>query len=186
MKRNHLSISLLAVALLLLDPRTALTQQQVLVYGDMNYPPYSFESEGKPKGIYVDILRSVFAKMPGYDVTMKMTPWKRGLKYVESGEGVAMFPPYYVKERTPWMDLSEPILSEQVVIFGTEESLGDKSVWPEDFFGFKLGLNSGYDPTAMGGAEFAAAAPPEKSSFWSRTLPRAICVSWKPAEYNST
>ena len=63
----------------------SLSKQEVLVYGDINYPPYSFEDEGQPKGIYVDILRSAFAKMRDYDVTIKMIPWKRGLEYIKKG-----------------------------------------------------------------------------------------------------
>ena len=55
------------------------------------------------------------------------------------------------------MALSEPILQEQVVVFGKEEDLRGRAKWPQDFFDSKLGLNSGYDPTAMGGVAFAEA-----------------------------
>ena len=137
-------------AVLFLIPGAGEPQQQVVIYGDINYPPYSFAEEGQPRGIYTDVLRSVFARMPGYDVTIKMIPWKRGLQYVQDGHGVALFPPYYVKEREPWMMLSEPILEEQVVPFGNEENLEGKSDWPGDFFGHRIGLNGGYDVGAMG------------------------------------
>ena len=69
------------IAILLISAPT-LAKQEVLVYGDINYPPYSFEEDGKPKGIYVDILKAAFAHMPDYDVTIKMIPWKRGLEYI--------------------------------------------------------------------------------------------------------
>jgi len=144
------------LSLLLLNS-AALGDQPVTIYGDINYPPYSFEEEGRPKGIYVNILGAVFARMPDYDVEIKMIPWKRGLEYVKKGEAVAVFPPYYVEERIPWMSHSEPILSEEVVVFGNEENLRGKTEWPDDFLGSKIGLNTGYDPAVMGGTAFAKA-----------------------------
>ena len=153
---------MLLIASLLLTSGVSQAKQQVLIYGDINYPPYSFEENGQPKGIYVSILRAVFSKMPDYEVTMEMIPWKRGLEYVKKGEAIAIFPPYYVEERTSWMILSEPILDEPVVIFGKKENLRSKVNWPEDFYGTRIGLNSGYDPVAMGGIEFAAACKSTK------------------------
>ncbi len=155
--RRTRTILWLILAAVAMAPAIARPQQSVVVYGDVNYPPYSFAVDGQPQGLYVDILRAVFARMTGYDVTIVMVPWKRGLQYVEEGEGIALFPPYYVAARTPWMALSEPILEEQVALFSTADNLEGRDEWPDDFFGAKIGLNSGYDVEAMGGAAFAAA-----------------------------
>ncbi len=156
MKRN--AIVFLAVGLLLL-PLIANAAEKVLIYGDDGYPPYSYlDNDGKtPKGIYVEILRQAFTKMPEYEVEIKLYPWKRGLDMIQTGKGLAMFPPYFSEERESWMNLSEPILAERVMVFGTAEKLKGKSKWPEDFYGTKIGLNAGFNPLSMGGKGFAEA-----------------------------
>ncbi|SON53024.1 substrate-binding periplasmic protein [Vibrio tapetis] len=134
-----------------------LASQNVVIYGDDNYPPYSYIENGEPKGIYVDILRLVFSEMDDYTVTIRMVPWKRGLRYIEQGKGFALFPPYYTEKRDPWMLFSESILREEVVVFGKPNKLIGKRNWPEDFHGTVIGLNRGYNPYSMGGHEFGEA-----------------------------
>ncbi|MDN3683072.1 transporter substrate-binding domain-containing protein [Vibrio tapetis subsp. quintayensis] len=148
--------------LLLLIAMTALSFrvhaiQNVNIYGDDNYPPYSYSENGEPKGIYVDILREVFSDMLEFEVTIRMVPWKRGLRYIEQGKGFALFPPYYTEKRDPWMLFSESILKEEVVVFGKSEKLISKNNWPEDFYGTVIGLNRGYNPYSMGGHAFGEA-----------------------------
>ena len=123
----------LVLAIVLFGQSIVSAKQQMTIYGDGNYPPYSYEEDGQPKGIYVEILKSAFSKMTDYDVTINMVPWTRGLLYVKNGDVAALFPPYYVEERDPWMLFSEPILEEQVVIFGKSKNLKGKTKWPEDF-----------------------------------------------------
>ena len=55
------------------------------------------------------------------------------------------------------MLFSEPILEEQVVIFGKAETLVERKKWPEDFLGLRAGMNSGFSLTALGGDRFAQA-----------------------------
>lgn len=156
MKRNPL---ILAVLGLLLFPFSAGAAEKVTIYGDDGYPPYSYldSATNTPKGIYVEILQRAFAKMPEYEVEIKLYPWKRGLDMIQTGKGLAMFPPYFSEERSSWMDLSEPILAERIMVFGTAEKLKGKSKWPEDFYGSKIGLNAGFNPLSMGGKGFAEA-----------------------------
>jgi polar amino acid transport system substrate-binding protein len=135
----------------------SLVAEEITIYGDEGYPPYSYAAENQPKGIYVEILRSAFKQMPDYTVTIKMVPWKRALDYIKKGEGMAVFPPYHVEGRASWMDLSEPILEEQVVVFGTSEKLRGKRFWPDDFYGSRIAMNTGFDLAALGGPIFARA-----------------------------
>ncbi len=132
-------------------------RQSVVIYGDDNYPPYSYLELGEPKGIYVDILQLIFSDMAEFDVTIRMVPWKRGLRYIEQGKGFALFPPYYTAKRDPWMLFSESILKEEVVVFGKASKLVGRDNWPEDFHGTVVGLNRGYNPFSMGGDQFGEA-----------------------------
>jgi len=149
-------LSLVAL-LVLLSSEYGLARQKVEVYGDDNYRPYSYIENGKPQGIYVDVLKLAFSRMPDYQVTIKMLPWKRGIKYIKEGKGFALFPPYYTEKRDSWMLFSETILKEQVVVFGLPEALLGRTKWPEDYYGTKIGLTRGYNPYSMGGFEFGEA-----------------------------
>jgi len=151
--------TVLFVALSSLIVSASYAVQDVVIYGDDSYPPYSFldKDSKSPKGIYVDILNKAFLKMPDYNVKISMIPWKRGINYVKTGKGVAIFPPYYSEERVPWMNYSEPLLAEKVIVFSTEKILKGKQKWPDDFFGLRGGINLGFSVISMGGKSFADA-----------------------------
>ncbi|SMG26202.1 substrate-binding periplasmic protein [Dethiosulfovibrio salsuginis] len=137
------SLSIVAVMVLALFAGSAWASQKVVVYGDNGYPPYSYGEGRDVKGIYVDILKEAFSKMEGYDVEIKVLPWKRLMAELESGKIVAGFPPYKVAAR-PWMVYSEPILQENVVAFGLKSKVEGKNNWPEDFYSSRVGLNHGF------------------------------------------
>jgi len=127
--------------------------QVVKIFGDSNYPPYSYIENGKAKGIYVDIIKLVFEKIPEYDLELNMTAWKRAISMTKSGKIVGFFPPYYSKKRTAWTNFSISILGETSSVFAKENVLKGKKRFPEDFFGLTVCLNRGF--TLMtGGEEF--------------------------------
>lgn len=57
----------------------------VVIYGDENYPPYSYVENGIFKGIYTEIIREAAKEIEGYNVELKPVPWRRGLKLIENG-----------------------------------------------------------------------------------------------------
>ena len=118
----------------------------VTIYADAGYPPYSFVEAGEAAGIYTRIMRQAFARMPKYQVTIEPVPWKRGLAFIESGRGLAIYPPYYRPQERPWMrPYSEPVLEETLVVMCRDEVLAQpRPVWPDDYFGLVVGSNSGY------------------------------------------
>ena len=127
---------------------------KVLVYGDDSYPPYSYGENGVAKGIYSDILRRVFEEMPGYDVKLVPIPWKRGLKMLKVGQGLALYPPYYYPDKRVYISpYSKPILDEEVVVFCHPDSVKERSLnnWPSDYLGLTVGVNEAF---ALGGTQF--------------------------------
>lgn len=119
----------------------------VTVLCDANYPPYSYAENGEAKGLYSDILRAAFARMPAYRVKISPTPWPRGLAALENGTAFALFPPYYRPLERPWMDYSKPILEETVVAFiradlGQQRAIDD---FPNAYAGLRIGLNRGFN-----------------------------------------
>lgn len=125
----------------------------VVVYSDDAYPPYSYAEKGQARGIYAEIFRKAFAQMPEYHVEIKPVPWKRGLKMLESGEGFALFPPYFRPQERPYMKYSTPVLSESVAVFcgAAIAERVERKRWPEDFYGLRFGINAGF---SLGGDSF--------------------------------
>ena len=57
----------------------------VVIYGDDDYPPYSYVENGQLKGIYTQIVREAVQAMPQYAVQLRPVPWKRGLLMLQTG-----------------------------------------------------------------------------------------------------
>lgn len=127
--------------------------QVVELSGDKGYPPYSYSEDGKAKGVYVDVIKIAFGKMPKYDVKFNMIAWKRAIAMTKNGKTVGFFPPYYSDERTKWTKFSESILGESSAVFAQNKTLKNKIRFPEDFYGLTVCLNRGF--TLMtGGTKF--------------------------------
>lgn len=131
--------------------------QTVEISGDKAYPPYSYFEKGEAKGVYVDVIKAAFEKMPDYEVKFNMVAWKRAIALIKSGKTVGFFPPFYNEERTAWTKFSEPILKETTVVFAKEETISGKVKFPEDFYGMKACLNRGFSPLNIGGEGFVKA-----------------------------
>ncbi|WDP89461.1 MAG: transporter substrate-binding domain-containing protein [Desulfobacter sp.] len=125
-------------------PATA-SAQDVVIYCDNNYAPYSYAESGKAAGIYTEIFAKAFARMNGYAVTIKPVPWKRGVKLMEDGKGFALYPPYYRPKARPFMDYPVPVLDEGYSVLTSKAFAGGGSkTWPDDFAGKKIGINAGF------------------------------------------
>ena len=98
MMRHAARLTLLSL-LLWANAVAADAPTKITVIGDQSYPPFSFLDEGKPSGIYVDILTKVFAQLPEYDIDIMMMPWRRGLAEIKNSRALAIFPPYYFPKR---------------------------------------------------------------------------------------
>jgi polar amino acid transport system substrate-binding protein len=144
--------------------RTAVT-----IYGDDNYPPYSYMENGRQKGIYYELLQAAFARMPEYAVTIQLVPWKRGLVQLENGQGFALFPPYKLQAERPYIEpYSVPFYEENVVVVcrnGIPQNTPD-AVWPDDYRGLLFGINIGFH---MG-----------LTSFWQEVRAGRIDVDFSP------
>jgi len=152
------------VILLFLLISSIWSAQIIELAGDMNYPPYSYKKDGKAQGVYVDIIKSAFNKIPQYDVKFKMMAWKRAIVMVKSGKICGFFPPYYSEERTIWTKFSEPILGETTIVFAKENILKDKKRYPEDFQGLTVCLNRGFT-LITGGFKFKKMVENKKIKF---------------------
>ncbi|MDX1366069.1 substrate-binding periplasmic protein [Pseudomonas sp.] len=119
---------------------------EVTILSDAGYPPYSYAEAGEAKGLYSDILRAAFARMPEYRVHIRSVPWARGLAELANGRALALYPPYFRPGERPWMDYSRPILREKLVVFIRAEvarTLPDQR-FPQAYGGLRIGQNRGF------------------------------------------
>jgi polar amino acid transport system substrate-binding protein len=120
--------------------------ERIVLYGDENYPPYSFVRDGQFRGMYVDILHKAAERLqPDYAVELLPVSWKRGLLYLERGSGLGLFPPGFKKERGYIADYSVPLYQETVVVFCNQQIMkSNPKRFPEDFKGMSMGANRGF------------------------------------------
>jgi polar amino acid transport system substrate-binding protein len=133
----------------------------VILYADDGYPPYSYADQGRPAGIYYEIVKAVVAQMDDYDVRIQPVPWKRGMALLRSGAAFALYPPYLNTKDEPWTwPYSEPLLDEEVVAYCNPKVLKKQPMrWPEDFYGLRIGNNAGF---IVGGEAFEQAVREKK------------------------
>ena len=70
-----------------------------------DYPPFSFDEKGEPKGICIDILNEVSTRT-GIDIAYQMTPFNRALENVKEGATDAMTPIYRTTEREAYLSFT--------------------------------------------------------------------------------
>jgi polar amino acid transport system substrate-binding protein len=157
--------------------------ERVVLYGDSAYPPYSFVEDGQFKGIYVDILRKAAERLaPTYAVELLPVPWKRGLLYLKSGEGFALFPPGLKRERDYIQAYSVPLYRETVAVFCNDKVMqSNPQRFPEDFAGLTMGINTGFllsdrlVQAAKAGVVKLEEAPNNEANLRKITLQRIDC-----------
>ncbi|MBX9756755.1 MAG: transporter substrate-binding domain-containing protein [Pseudomonadaceae bacterium] len=129
--------------------------ETVIIEGHDAYPPYAYVENDQYKGIYVELITLAAKQLaPHYNVVLKPTPWKRGLKNLQEGKSLALFAPFHNKERSYIGAYSTPLYRETVVLFCTDTVMNKSPRrFPEDFAGLTIGANLGF----FLGEEMAAA-----------------------------
>ncbi len=130
----------------------AQASELVTIGFDQNYVPFSFvDDDGNARGVYTEILQHAFARMKGYQIAVKGYPWKRLMRMVETGQIFAAYPPYYWPEKRPWMaPYSEPIITERVALYCNRQRIDTTKLpqplrWPESFYGYTIGNDTGFE-----------------------------------------
>ncbi len=158
--RHFAAASLLLAAAVAAPARAA--EIAVTIYADAGYPPYSWSRDGKPAGLYYEIVKAAVARMEGYRVDIQPVPWKRGMSMLEQGSAFALFPPYFNTRDEPFTwPYSLPLYEEHVVAWCRKDVVARRShmVWPIDFHGLRIGNNAGF---IVGGADFDRAVKADK------------------------
>ncbi|MDC8756009.1 substrate-binding periplasmic protein [Janthinobacterium fluminis] len=125
----------------------------ITIYADDHYPPYSYVDNGQLTGIYTLIMQKALERLPEYQVQLAPVPWKRGVLMLEKGEAFALYPPYFRPDERRYMKYSEPMLTEQLVVFCNADVIARRGLknWPADYYGLRVGMNAGF---LAGGKQF--------------------------------
>lgn len=129
--------------LLLLLPVVA-QAEPLVIYGDDDFPPYSYSNQGQLTGIYPTLVKAILARMPEFDTRLAPMPYKRGLHQLQQGQIFALLPPYLRPQERPWMSYSAPLLNERTLAFCRADLQPQPQQWPQDFRSLRLIQNLGF------------------------------------------
>ncbi|MCP4132733.1 MAG: transporter substrate-binding domain-containing protein [bacterium] len=88
---------------------------KTLILLTLQYPPYEYKTEdGNIEGIAVSIIREAFSRMK-QPIQIKLYPWPRAIKMIETGKADAIFTAYKNPERETFADYSKEVLMPQIV-----------------------------------------------------------------------
>lgn len=116
-----------------------------------DFPPFKFKKGKKIVGLDTEIILAVFKRM-GYDVTVKMRPFKRADSATRAGEYAAYYTFTYNDERGKDYLYTSPISAVQNVFFYNKARLHEPKIrkvrdWKTlDFLkGLKVGVSANYN-----------------------------------------
>ncbi len=121
---------------------------KIEILTDDDYPPYSYVVDGKPQGLYIEIVQQA-AKLlkPEYHIDIIAMPWKRALRKIEQGESFAVLPPYVHPELRPYIQPYSIALAQEDVVTYCRQDVDLKRAFVSSLRlpnPIRLGINSGY------------------------------------------
>ncbi len=116
-------------------------EERITVFVDNLYPPYMYGSPTDAKGIYPELIKTVFHRMK-IMVDIKALPWKRALRKGKEGQG-AIGGIYKNSKRVKLYDYSEPIFKEKLAVYVKKGKTFDFKKL-SDLKGKTVGVNLGW------------------------------------------
>lgn len=133
-----------ALFALALSAVTALAQAEVVIAIDNANPPFMYQQDGQPKGLYPLLVQGVF-KHAGIPLSIQALPWKRALRKAESAEvGIAGI--YKTAPRLAVFDYSQPIFEEKLILYVRQDKAFEFAQ-VSDLYGKRIGVIRGWSYT---------------------------------------
>ena len=132
------------LAILMLCCSTLPARAETWVAIDNANPPFMYQQDNQPMGLYPLIVQAVFARL-GEPLSIQAMPWKRALLRGAAGEvGIAGI--YQNAERLQVFDYSAPIFEERLLLYvHREKPLQFRGI--EDLHGKRIGVIRGWSYT---------------------------------------
>lgn len=144
---RNLALSLALILTASLSSAESETKQVVTFTSDP-WPPYVLGELGKEAtgGIGVELMRRIFARIEGVDVSFPLVPWKRALRAVEQGamDGIAVL--LKTPEREQYMEYTDVLLTSPDLVWYSASRFPDGFGWErfEDFAPYNLAVIRGH------------------------------------------
>ncbi|MDP3815731.1 ABC transporter substrate-binding protein [Pseudomonas sp.] len=133
-----------ALFALALSAAATLAQAEILIAIDHANPPFMYQQDGQPKGLYPVLVQGVF-KHAGIAVSIQALPWKRALKKAENAEvGIAGI--YKTAPRLVIFDYSQPIFEEKLIVYVRRDQ-AFQFTQVSDLYGKRIGVIRGWSYT---------------------------------------
>jgi len=81
------------------------------------YPPYSYQIDSEGKGIFIDLVQLIQAKLGEKPSEITFYPWARGYKMLESGVGDILFPMCMTSERSAQFKFVGPVFWDDIYFY---------------------------------------------------------------------
>jgi PAS domain S-box-containing protein len=99
------------------SPTGAAHSKTIIVGGGFDYPPFSYiDEDGKPKGIDVDLMRTI-AKKENLKLEFKLSRWDKALAMLENGKVDVLIGVLFTPERQLKFNFTIPNVIDDYVIF---------------------------------------------------------------------
>ena len=112
-----------------------------------NFPPYNFKKEKKLQGIAVDLIILMYAKSGSVlsRKDIRVVPWARGYKTVQSEKNTGLFSMTKTEERRNMFKWVGPIAPVNLTLFAKKKN-NIKISFPDDIKKYKIGvIRNGFD-----------------------------------------
>jgi signal transduction histidine kinase len=132
------------VAIVIIFPLRQIGAEKIILTGNKEYPPLIFLENGKPKGIYPDIIRAMAS--PDFDAEIRLMEWQAAQDAVLHSSADALIGMAILNERRKKFDFTNSLLPHEFAIFVRR---GDVSIQSFSDLKFKtVGVISGSVPVA--------------------------------------
>ncbi|RZT41805.1 substrate-binding periplasmic protein [Cupriavidus agavae] len=140
---------ILRAALLLaatLGPAPGIAQTTIVLYSEAGQRPLSYEENGVPKGAYIDHVRRVLNRIPGYQVEIRFASWARTVEEARNGNSAGILGVYYRPKERPYLNHSKPFYAEEVAVHCNRDAIEGRTFhhYPDDFAGLRFGNQRNY------------------------------------------
>jgi polar amino acid transport system substrate-binding protein len=133
-----------ALFALALGAMAGLAQAETIIAIDHANPPFMYQRDGQPKGLYPVLVQGVF-KHAGIAVSIQAMPWKRALMKAENAQsGIAGI--YKTAQRAEIFDYSQPIFEEKLIVYVRQDK-AFQFTQVSDLYGKRVGVIRGWSYT---------------------------------------
>ncbi|MEO0691392.1 MAG: transporter substrate-binding domain-containing protein [Pseudomonadota bacterium] len=140
------SLAFLALACLAVTPGVARADTHLTFCYDP-YPPYTLGEQGPAtKGLKVDLLQAVVARIDGVTAEVVLLPWKRCQESARDGQVDGILPLFRNAERAAYLDFTDGTFVQTSVFWYRKASFPEGLTWSrayDDIAALQLGMLTG-------------------------------------------